>query len=283
MAFRSNGPVILALPAFRGVTRQIILTVLGVYFAGLVLHLLLPGVADILLGNLALHAGEATSRMLWQLVTYPLVSTGLLSVLFGLLSLWFFGSALEDERGPRWLTEYLLSATVGGALIASILSRAAGYRVPGLGPEAVGASLWPAVLALLLAYARFHADQELTFNFLLRIRAKYLAALYLLLYLALALIGGDRFGALLALANGLAGFVFLRLAPRQGLRAAASEQWFAWRNDRLRAKRRRAGKKFAVYMREQGRDVNIDADGRFIAPEDLPKGPRDPSKKRWTN
>ena len=100
MAFRSNGPVILALPAFRGVTRQIILTVLGVYFGGLVLHLLSPGLADIILGNLALHAGEATSRMPWQLSTYPFVSTGLFSLLFGLLSLWFFGSALGGRTRP---------------------------------------------------------------------------------------------------------------------------------------------------------------------------------------
>ena len=34
----------------------------------------------------------------WTLLTYSFVPTGLVSVLFATLSLWFFGSVLEDER-----------------------------------------------------------------------------------------------------------------------------------------------------------------------------------------
>lgn len=283
MAFRSNGPITVALPAFRGVTRQIILTVLGIFFAHLVLGIFSPGVAGMLVYLLSLGNHTAISHMPWQLFTYPFVGSGLIGTLLAALSLWFFGTALEDERGGRWLVEYLLAASVGGGIFACVVSLLLGAYVPGLGGELQAASLWPALLALLLAYARFHADEQLTFNFVLRVRAKYLAAIYLLVYLALALVGGDRFGALLALCNGLAGYLFLQLAPYAGVRAALSERWFALRNARLRAKRRRAAKKFAVYMREQGRDVNVDSDGRYVAPEDLPREAKKPSDSRWMN
>lgn len=283
MPFRSNGPVTLALPAFRGVTRQIILTVLAVFFARLVLGVISPGTATTLADFFVLHSEEAVRHMPWQLFTYPFISSGLIGTLFAVLSIWFFGSALEDERGGRWLIEYLLTATIGGGLIACLLSWLGGSRIAGLSGDQRGASLWPAALALLLAYAHFHAEQQLTFNFILRIRAKYLAAIYLLLYLAMALIGGDRFGALLALSNALAGFCFLRLAPYKGVRAAISERWYAARNVLLRSKRRRAARKFTVYMREQGRDANIDSDGHYIAPEDLPRPGKRQDDSRWMN
>lgn len=281
MAFRSNGPVTLALPAFRGVTRQLILAVLAVYFGLLVLGLFAVTPAAILTDWLFLRPLEALGRMPWQLLTYPFVGSSLLGLLFALLSIWFFGSALEEERGSRWLIEYLLAATLGGALLATVLSRTLGSHIPGLGGEVRAGSLWPAVLALLLAYARFHANEQLNFNFILRIRAKYLAAIYLLIYLAQALLGGERFSALLALANALCGYAFLRLAPYAGVRAFVSERFFGARNAMLRAKRRRAAKKFAVYMRDQGRDVNIDTDGRYVAPEDEPR--KSPDGKRWMN
>ena len=283
MAFRSNGPITLALPAFRGVTRQIILAVVIVFFARIVISLISPGTGALLSDLLILHSEEALRRMPWQLFTYAFLSSGLIGTLFALLSVWFFGSALEDERGSRWLVEYLLVATVGGALLACVLSWLLGARIPGLSGDQRAATLWPAVLALLLAYAHFHADQQLNFNFVLRIRAKYLAAIYVLFYLALALIGGDRFGALLALTNGVAGFCFLRFAPYAGLRNTLSEQWAGARASMLRSKRRRAAKKFAVYMREQGRDVNIDSDGKYVAPEDRAGKGKGSDGSRWKN
>lgn len=286
MAFRSNGPVTLALPAFRGVTRQIILTILVAFFARLVLEVVIPGTAAVLVNFLLLHSEATLWRMPWQLLTYPLVGSGLIGTLFAVLSIWFFGSALEEERGGRWLIEYLLTATVVGGLLACMASWLLAVRIPGLRGDQVSASLWPAALALLLAYARFHAEQQLSFNFILRIRAKYLAALYLLFYLALALIGGDRFGALLALANGLAGFLFLKLVPASGMRMSLGERWYGLRNALLRSRRRRAGKKFAVYMKKQGRDVNIDSDGHYIAPEDAKQIDTSSGHKqdrRWMN
>jgi hypothetical protein len=111
-------------------------------------------------------------------------------------------------------------------------------------------------------------------------KAKYLVAIFVLFYLAVALFSHDPFSAVAALCVALCGFLFLRFAPRRGLQYATSEGWFGIRNAYYRAKRRRAAKKFTVYMRKQGKDVNLDSSGRYIGLDDERK---DPNDKRWMN
>ena len=152
--------------------------------------------------------------------------------------------------------------------------------MPDFGVGSVGGGLWPAVLAVMLAYARFHPDEEISFNFLFRIRMKFLVAIYLLVYLAMALTSGGRFESLLTLCAAASGFVYLRFAPRRGLRFAGSEGLYGLRNAYYRQKRQRAAKKFTVYMRKQGKDVNLDASGKYVSLEDERK---DPADKRWMN
>jgi membrane associated rhomboid family serine protease len=280
MAFRSNGPVMVALPPFRGVTRRIILIALVMYLLVLLLGAVLPDAAGLLNGLFVLTPAKALRREVWQLITYPFMGAGLLSVAFALLSVWFFGSTLEDERGHRWMGEYFLVTTVVGGLVSSLLALVSRNRIPGLGPDTWVAGLWPFTLALVLAFAVFHPEQELRFNFIITLKAKYLAAIYLLFYLALALLGGDRFGALTVMTVALAGYAYLRLAPRWGLRVGVAEWFYSLRNTYYRAKRRRAAKKFTVYMRKQGKEVSLDEDGRYVDPTDKP---RDPNDRRWMN
>ncbi|MGA8938250.1 MAG: rhomboid family intramembrane serine protease [Acidobacteriaceae bacterium] len=279
MAFRSNNPISLMLPPFRGVTRRIILIALVEYLGMAVLGLFSEQFVGLLLNFFRLHPSQALHPQIWQLVSYPFVGYGLISVAFALLSLWFFATTLEDERGSRWLGEYFLVTTIVGGVLAVLLSLA-GARIPGLGPDVAAEGMWPAVLAVMVAYGVLHAEEQVQFNFLFSLKAKYLAAIYVLFYLALALVGGDRFGALVALCNGGVGYGFLKLAPRRGFRVGISERLFAMRNAYYRVKRRRAAKKFTVYMKKQGKDVSVDEDGRYVDP----KGePRDPNDRRWMN
>jgi membrane associated rhomboid family serine protease len=280
MAFRSNGPVMLALPPFRGVTRRLILIALVSYFGLTVLGWLLPGLVSTITDLALLIPDLALERQIWEFVTYPFVGGGLLSVLFALLSVWFFGSSVEDERGPRWLTDYFFAVTVGGGVLASALFVALHQRGGWLPYGSVAAGMWPFALALVVAFAHFQPEAPVRFNFLFTVKAKYLAAIYVLLYLGLSLAGGDRFGALVALLNAGCGYAFLRLAPRRGPRAGLSEWWFGLRNSYYRAKRRRAAKKFTVYMKKQGKEVSLDEDGRYIDPSGTP---RDPNDRKWMN
>jgi hypothetical protein len=140
--------------------------------------------------------------------------------------------------------------------------------------------LWPLALALTLAFARRNPEAEIRLYFVLRVKAKYLVAIFLGLYILSSMVSHDYFSTLVVLCVGLAGYVYLRLAPRRGLQYAASEGWFGMRNSYYRAKRRRAAKKFTVYMKKQGKDVNIDPSGRYVDPDG---NPRDPNDRRWMN
>jgi membrane associated rhomboid family serine protease len=274
MAFRSNGPVMLALPPFRGMTRRIILIALVAFFALALLHIAMQGLwltivdLSLLVPDLAYH------REIWRFLTYPFIGGDILSVAFALLSIWFFANSVEDERGPRWLGEYFLATTIGGGLLAAAVSLIVRWE------GVVAGGLWPFVLAVLVAFAYFQPDQEIRFAFFLTLKAKYLAAIYVLVYLALSLLGHDRFGAIVALANAACGFAFLRFAPRRGLRAGFSERWYGMRNAYYRQKRRRAAKKFTVYMKKQGKEVSLDEHGRYVDPSGKP---RDPSDRNWMN
>ena len=278
MAFRSNGPITVALPPFRGVTRRIILTAVVVYLALLVISLFLPGLGA--LNSFFRLQPSKAYLFLWQVFTYPFVNEGLFSILFAALSVWFFGSALEEELGSYWMGEFFLASTVGGGILACLLAYALNLRLPGIDINELASGLWPFALALLLAFARFHADQELNFNFILRVKAKYIAAIYLLVYLAIALSSHQQFDAMLVLSNAFAGWLFVVFAPRRGVRFAANESIYGLRNAWIRARRRRAAKKFSVYMQKQGREVNFDESGRYVDPE--AKG-HDPNDRKWMN
>ena len=282
MAFRSNGPVTLALPAFRGVTRQIILLCVVTFFAFWILASFVPAAGVWLVLHLTLIPDRLYHGWVWQLLSYPVFPIDLLSELFALLTVWFFGSTLEDERGSRWLQEFFFISTAGGGLLACLIALLLQGRAFGIDSLQLTRGLWPFNMALVLAFAFYNPEQELTFNFLFRLKAKYLAAVYLLVYLGLSIRGNDRFGALTAVCAALAGWLYMRFAPRQGMGFSASESWYSVRNAFYRNKRRRAAKKFQVYMKEQNRDVQFDKDGRYVDP-DLDRDRRDPTDKRWMN
>ena len=275
---RSNGPTILALPAFRGLTRKLIIVAIASFLFFLILSLVSPSLASTGRYLLVLEP-ELATKLIWQFITWPFIADSLLGLIFALLSLWYFGSALEDERGTRWFTELFFFSAIGGAILSTIISLTLGRYLPIIGPPGkYSAGLWPTTLALLLVYARLHANEPMTFNFIFRARAKYIAAGFLLFYLVIDFYTFHRFDAVNTLCNCLFAWIYLQMAPRQGLRHGVSESWFGLRNRYYRAKRRRAAKKFQVYMRKQGKDVNFDASGRYIGLDD-----EDPTDRRRMN
>lgn len=280
MAFQSNNPIMVMFPPFRGLTRRIVLTGAVISLASLAVQIFVSEELDGLIRNFfLLHPAKALTSSPFQLITYPFAGNGVLSEVLALVSLWLFASGLEDERGQRWLGELLLAATIVGGAFAVVISRLLG-EVKGLGTNTSTGGYWPAVMALVVAYGVLHANEMVRFNFILPIKAKYLAAIYLLFYVPMAAVSGGRFEALTALCNAMVAYGFVKLAPRRGVRARLSERWFAMRNSMAKAKRRRAAKKFTVYMRKQGKDVSLDEDGRYVDPDGKP---RDPNDRNWMN
>jgi membrane associated rhomboid family serine protease len=276
-------------PPFAGAVRQIVLLNVAVYFAAAVLHWLMPSLASLLLGHLLLQPLAVAHGEIWQLATYSFLDFGLLDILFGMLTLWFLGSLLEGAYGSLWLAELYFTSAIGGALLASALSFT---QVLHLSPDAVANGAWAGIFGLLIAIAMRFGEQEFLLFFLVRIRAKYMVAIYILLAVAVLLKDANAFGALLQLSGAVCGYLYVRHAPRRGLAFGFSEQYFTLRNAYYRAKRRRAARKFEVYMGKQGRSVHFDKDGRYIDPDadrrdsTTRSGPsvrNDPNDKRWMN
>ncbi|HEV2575991.1 MAG TPA: rhomboid family intramembrane serine protease [Acidobacteriaceae bacterium] len=273
---RSSGPTFLALPAFRGLTRKLIILAIASFLFFFILGIVSPRLGGTIIGLLILTP-ELAPKLPWQFITWPFVGDGLLSLIFALLTLWYFGSALEDERGTRWFAELFFFTSIAGAILATLLSLTVGRALPII-TNGSSNGLWPVSLALLLVYARIHAEEPMTFNFIFRARAKYIAAGFLLFYLVIDFFTGRRFDGLNTICNCIFGCIYLQMAPARGLRHGVSEGLFGLRNRYYRAKRRRAAKKFQVYMRKQGKDVNIDASGRYIGLDD-----EDPDDRRRMN
>jgi len=83
---------------------------------------------------------------LWRLVTYPLVNVGIVSILFGLLLLWSFGSELEPEWGSRRYALFLFLATVSGSVLgvgtALLLGGGFGMGIGLAGPLTAVIAAW---------------------------------------------------------------------------------------------------------------------------------------------
>jgi len=109
--------------------------------------------------------------------------------------------------------------------------------------------------------------------FTIGIKARYLAAIYALVSIAM-LFGEQRMYAFAQLGGALAGLFYIRLARAGASLSPSASNGSRCATANYRWKRRRAARKFEVYMRSQGRSVRVDGYGRPIDKD------RD-DKKRW--
>lgn len=267
---RSAG--LLAFPDFSGFTRQLILWNLGAYFALLLLGVASAGAAVGLVAWTALDPYAVLhGARLWQLITYSFVHQGILNTAFELLTLWFLGSFLEGVHGSRWLAELYFVAVVGAGLAALALYAALPSGM------ALLMGCFGGIFGLLIAFGVLYGEQQfMMFPLPMMIRAKYLVWVYMLITLAM-LFSSQRAFAFSQLGGALFGYLYIKMAPRRGFASASSERYFGIRNGYYRWKRRRAARKFEVYMRKQNREVSFDKEGRYVDPD------KDPNDRRWMN
>src|SRR6201999_2919729 len=264
-------------PSFSGVTSQLVLANVAVFFLLLVMEYAAPRLAFLVLSYFSLTPSLLLHGWLWQLVTYSFLNMGVLHVAFNMLNLWFIGSFLESSKGSRWLLELYFLCAIGGGLIGSALSFTQIFHAS---PLSTTTSADAALFGLLAAFAVLFGDLEMyMFPLPVAIKAKYLVIVYMLIEVALLLSGGPPLAYFVILSGAFLGFLFARRAPRRGMTTAFSEGIFSLRNNYYRWKRRRSARKFEVYMRKQNRDVRFDNEGRYIDPDEK----RDPNDRRWMN
>jgi membrane associated rhomboid family serine protease len=259
-------------PEFRGATRRLVLWNLAAYFALALTQMAVPDTAAQLALSFAFIPGAFLHGALWQPLTYSLMHPGLLNTLFELLSLWFLAGFLESTRSSSWVTGLYAVSVLGTAAAAAAIyacSRPLGFSLA----EIPITGCIGGIFGLLVAIGTLAGDVEFLLFFTIGIKARYIAVIYALVAIAM-LFGQQRMYAFAQLGGALAGLAFIRLAPRRGFSLGFSERWYAVRNRYYRWKRRRAARKFEVYMRSQGRTVHLDGQGRQIDEEH-------DDKKRW--
>jgi len=272
-----SSTISMSFPPFAGVVRSLVLANVAVYFGVAVLSWLAPGLAGALVDILQLQPSAVARGEVWQLGTYCFIHLGLWEIVFAMLTLWFCGSLLEGAYGGRWLKELYFTSAIGGAAVASAISFTHVLR---LSPESVANGAWAGLFGVMVGLAMRMGDTEfLLFPLPFSIRAKYLVTIYILIAVAVLLKDANEFGALLQLSGALAGWLYVRHAPRRGIAFGFGEWYFGLRNAYYRAKRRRAARKFEVYMGKQGREVHFDKEGRYVDPDEK----KDPNDKRWMN
>jgi membrane associated rhomboid family serine protease len=262
-----------AFPDFSGATRRLVLWNLFAFFALLLAQLAFPNSAIPFSFRFGFLPSAFLHGWLWQPFTYSLIHLGLLGTLFELLSLWFVAGFLENYHDSTWITGLYAASVLGTAAAATAIYAASstlGYSLD----EIPLYGCMGGIFGLLVAIGSLYGDvQFMLFPLPIGIKARYLVAIYVLISIAM-LFGQQKMYAFAQLGGALAGLLFVRLAPRRGVSFAFSEKWYAVRNRYYRWKRRRAARKFEVYMRSQGRTIHFDGKGKQIDDDQN-------DKKRW--
>jgi membrane associated rhomboid family serine protease len=258
---RRLGASPLAFPEFRGATRRLILLNLAAFFLVLIIGLINNDFLTSLLKSATFAPEHFLHGQLWQPLTYSFVHLSILGTLFELLSLWFLAGMLESLHGDSWVIGLYSSAVLGTAGAALLI-----YGVAlALQKDLTGSLLsgcFGGIFGMLIAIGILHGDMDfMMFPLPISIKARYLAVIYGLVALAM-LFGDQKMYAFAQLGGAAAGWIYIRALPRRGVSFLLSERWYGLRNRYYRWKRRRAARKFEVYMKSQGRTVRFDGQGR---------------------
>lgn len=274
----------LSLPPFTKAVKWLVLGNAGVFLLMALLKPLAPALHNLLFSVLALTPELVMHGWITQLATYSFVHAGLFHILFNMLWLWMFGSQFEMDWGSRRFLELYFFSVVGAALTTVVVSYTGWGGISPAIPT-VGAS--GGVFGILMAFGIVYGNQEITlFPIPISLRAKYFVGALIFIEIISALQAASGRGEAVAyfahFGGIIFGFLYVKFIPRQGLAFNTSERYFGLRNAYYRWKRRRAARKFEVYMREQHhRDVTFDEHGNYVPPDDKKKNGG--SKSGWVN
>jgi membrane associated rhomboid family serine protease len=271
----------LSFPPFTPWVKRIIIACVGIYFLQVVLGAMAPEAR----GILELYGGLTPALvlrygMVWQLLTYSLLHASVGHVLINMLILWMFGAQQEQDWGSKKFLEFYLFCVAGAALTTIAVAYS---PIPGVSPgtSTIGAS--GGVYGVLAAFGLLYGDREIfMFPLPFMMKAKYMVLIMVFLVVVATFQPSQGVNNFAHLGGLLFGFLYVKFVPRRGLTFGASEQYFNFRNSYYRWKRRRAARKFEVYMSKHDRKVTFDKHGNYVPPDDLDKK-NGGSKSGWIN
>lgn len=288
-----GGGMSLNFPPFTRAIKWLIITNAGIFLIYLIVRGTSPEYSGLIFGNpilkdlnsgkfitpfLPLVPAAVLHGWIWQLVTYLFIHGGLFHILFNMLTLWMFGSTMESTWGHRQFLEFYFFCGIGAGLVTIAVSYATLFPALAflhLSPvlPTIGAS--GAIYGVMIAFAMYYGNQEfMMFPLPFMIRAKYLVGILIFISLAYALGAGGQQGVaeFTHLGGALLGWIYVRFLPRRGLTFLFSENYYGIRNSYYKWKRRRAARKFEVYMRKTDRSQYFDQYGNYRPPDEKEKG-----------
>jgi len=263
-----NYTMSMSFPPFTRAVKWLIIANGLVFLLEALVRRMFPAVGGEIVDLFSLIPAAVMHGYVWQMVTYSFLHSGPWHILFNMLWLWMFGSQFEMDWGTSRFLEFYFFCVIGAALstIAMAYIHLLGLRP---GTATVGAS--GGIYGILMAFGILYADREIMlFPIPFTIKAKYfvIGLIFITLYLSISGPGGVAYVA--HLGGLLFGFLFIKFMPRHGVVGGASERYFGLRNAYYRWKRRRAARKFEVYMRKHDRKEYFDEYGNFRDPDKPP-------------
>jgi membrane associated rhomboid family serine protease len=179
----------------------------------------------------------------WQPLTYIFLHGGLFHLLFNMLVLWMFGCDLERQWGTQRFRRFFVMIGAGSGICVAAVSLTASYL--GIGRSdvpTIGAS--GAIYGILMASAILFPDRQIwliPFPVMLPMRA-YVFVIGLIAFVGAAGSPGDGVSHIAHLSGLLLAWLYLR----------RGSYFFGLRNRLLDWQRKRARRKFEVYLRDHG-------------------------------
>jgi membrane associated rhomboid family serine protease len=212
--------------------------------------------------SLELMPNSVIHGAVWQLGTYLFLHSlsSFWHILFNMLSLWMFGTPIEQTWGTKRFLQYYFICGVGAGVCVVVANLAFGDPYQ----RVIGAS--GAIYGLLLAYGMLFPNQTVMMSFLFPIKAKYMVMIFGAIAFLSSFQTGSTVSNLAHLGGMLFGFVYMKTQfssrrtvvyggtyPRGGAAVASGPRltvrianW--WKEYKLQ----RARRKFKVYMKDQG-------------------------------
>jgi len=266
----------MGLPPFRGAVREIILGSAAIYIVLLLLQAFDKPLGDTILILGTLVPDAILHGWVWQFVTYAFMYVDPMDFVLSLVGIYFLGYSVEERIRRRRFYALFFGSVVFSALIGFALSFA---PVIAKGPAyGYGA----AANAILMVFYLYNRDAPIMlFPIPIQIPVKWIVigigaieTAYLLLY---------RFALFYCIALlGLGvGYVWYKLFLTRRTSFGFAERFYGVKNSYYRWKRRRAARKFEVYMRKHDQVVHFDEHGNYIPPDDDKKNGG--GKSGWVN
>ena len=264
-------------PPFRGAVRQIVLGSLGIYVVILLLMSFAQPVGVAVLDRGILDPAHIRQGWVWEFVTYAFMYVDPLQFVLSLLGVYFLGSAVEERIGTGRFYGLFFGSVV--------LSGVAGYGLSLSHVVAQGAAMGSgaAANAILMTFYLFNRDAPIMlFPIPIQIPVKWIVLFTAAIEVAYLLLSHFALFYFILLLGLGAGYVWYSLFLTRKTTLGLSEKYFSLRNSYYRWRRRRAARKFEVYMRDHDRTVTFDEHGNYIPPEDNDKK-NGGGKSGWVN